>query len=382
MAGIYLRQGDTFIAMRETPYEAEAILQKLVAEHPEMLAGNNPGANVDQRWLLVERESPISEEEGAGGRWSADHLFIDQDGVPTVVETKRSSDPRARREVVAQMLDYAANGVVSWRAEALRARFEARCATSGLECADVFIAAMGDSDPETFWAQVHTNLGARRLRLVFVADAISPELERIVDFVNEQMEATEVLAIEIKQFVDEAGAHQTIVPRVLGQTQAARRAKRQTPGMDWTRETVLAELKAKRGPAEAAVAHQIFEWASQRDDRTVWFGSGRKDGSFQVNRYGARRLLPFALYTYGRVEVHFQYLARRPPFDDERLREELRQRLNAVEGIDIPTDMLALRPSIPISVLAHGDALVRFLAAMDWAFDQPLRPFADDLASG
>ena len=41
-----------------------------------------------------------------------DHLFLDQDGVPTIVETKRSSDNRLRKEVVAQMLDYASNALI------------------------------------------------------------------------------------------------------------------------------------------------------------------------------------------------------------------------------------------------------------------------------
>jgi hypothetical protein len=45
--------------------------------------------------------------------------------VPTLVEVKRSSDTRIRREVVGQMLDYAANAVVYWPLERLRATFEA-----------------------------------------------------------------------------------------------------------------------------------------------------------------------------------------------------------------------------------------------------------------
>ena len=48
--------------------------------------------------------------------------------MPTLVEVKRSDDTRIRREVVGQMLDYAANGVVYWPAERLRADFESRCA--------------------------------------------------------------------------------------------------------------------------------------------------------------------------------------------------------------------------------------------------------------
>jgi hypothetical protein len=53
-------------------------------------------------------------------RWSLDHLFLDQDGVPTFVECKRAVDTRTRREVVAQMLDYAANGIECWSMDRIR----------------------------------------------------------------------------------------------------------------------------------------------------------------------------------------------------------------------------------------------------------------------
>ena len=56
-------------------------------------------------------------EEGAGSQFSLDHLFIDQDAIPTFVEAKRSIDTRIRREVVAQMLDYAANAIQYWTIE-------------------------------------------------------------------------------------------------------------------------------------------------------------------------------------------------------------------------------------------------------------------------
>jgi hypothetical protein len=63
--------------------------------------------------VLVKREVPV-----AG--MSLDHLFIDHDAVPTLVEVKRSSDTRTRREVVAQMLDYAANAAGEWDERMLR----------------------------------------------------------------------------------------------------------------------------------------------------------------------------------------------------------------------------------------------------------------------
>jgi len=54
----------------------------------------------------------IPDREDGSGRWSLDHLFLDQDSIPTLVEVKRSSDTRIRREVVGQILDYAANALV------------------------------------------------------------------------------------------------------------------------------------------------------------------------------------------------------------------------------------------------------------------------------
>src|SRR6202030_3532199 len=122
--GIYLlRDEDQLVEMLEQPYDSEAVLQQLLAKHPSLLAGDQLGAGPPRRWVLVAREASLPAEEDGGGRWSVDHLFLDQDAVPTLVEVKRSSDTRIRREVVGQMLDYAPNGVVYWPLEQLREFF-------------------------------------------------------------------------------------------------------------------------------------------------------------------------------------------------------------------------------------------------------------------
>jgi len=124
--GIFLLSGEDLVELREEPYDSEDLLQALLAKHPGLLAGDQLGSDV-RKWILVRREQGVPDKEGGGGRWSLDHLFIDQDAVPTLVETKRADDSRIRREVVGQMLDYAANGVVYWPREGLRAEFESRC---------------------------------------------------------------------------------------------------------------------------------------------------------------------------------------------------------------------------------------------------------------
>src|SRR5262249_39244062 len=112
-------RGD-LVEMREQPYDSEDVLQELIARHPNLLAGDQMDNAAPRRWLLVTREMGVPDEQDGGDRWSLDHLFLDQDAVPTLVEVKRSSDTRVRREVVGQMLDYAANAVVYWPVEAIR----------------------------------------------------------------------------------------------------------------------------------------------------------------------------------------------------------------------------------------------------------------------
>ena len=120
-----LRDTDTLVAMQPASFVTEDDFQDLIARFPALLAGDQIDTRVPRRFLLVRREQGVADGEGAGARWSLDHLFLDQDGVPTLVEVKRASDTRLRREVVGQMLDYAANGVQYWPVEALRAQVEA-----------------------------------------------------------------------------------------------------------------------------------------------------------------------------------------------------------------------------------------------------------------
>jgi hypothetical protein len=270
--GIYLLRGDDdLVAMQEQPYDSEALLQSLLAKHPSLLAGDQLPGSEPRRWLLVAREASLPSSEDGGGRWSVDHLFLDQDAVPTLVEVKRSSDTRIRREVVGQMLDYAANAVVYWPLERLRATFELRCQAEGLVADDAVHALLDDPDiePDEFWQRVETNLKAGRVRLVFVADEIPPELRRIVEFLNEQMNPAEVLGIEVRQYVG-GDDLRTLVPRVIGQTAEAQQRKGQTRRLvdpwTWERyaqalgESRLRTIEALRNGLNAAITSQGLPW--------------------------------------------------------------------------------------------------------------------------
>ena len=234
-----LRDGNDLVPMTEAPYDSEDVLQALLAKFPDLLAGDQFAGGEARRWVLIDRESRVPDAEGGVGRWSVDHLFLDQDSVPTLVEVKRSSDSRIRREVVGQLIDYAANAVVYWPVEALRAAFESRLEREGRD-ADAELAAVlrPDVDVDTYWGQAAANLKAGRIRLVFVADQIPRELRRVVEFLNEQM-AAEVIAIEVKQYVGPDGLR-TLVPRAIGQTAAAETRKGSREKRQWDEASFLA----------------------------------------------------------------------------------------------------------------------------------------------
>ena len=104
----------SLVEMQQRDYDSEDVLQKLLAEYPNLLAGNLVNETEPRKWLLVSREYGVPDSEYSGIRWSIDHLFLDQYGVPTLVEVKKSSNTQIRRELVGQMLEYAANATQYW----------------------------------------------------------------------------------------------------------------------------------------------------------------------------------------------------------------------------------------------------------------------------
>jgi hypothetical protein len=157
---IYLLGPDSKLAsMTEAPYDSEAILQELLASHPDLLAREQIDSDEPRRWLLVKREMVVGRNEDAAARWAVDHLFLDQDAVPTLVEVKRSSDTRIRREVVGQLLDYAANAVAHWPVEEIQAKFESLCQANGKDPDEELASFLIDGqEPADFWQRVKTNL--------------------------------------------------------------------------------------------------------------------------------------------------------------------------------------------------------------------------------
>jgi hypothetical protein len=249
--------------------------------------------------------------------------------------------------------------------EQLIAEFNARCQANGVNPDEEIRNQLGiDSDSEALWERMNTNLQAGRIRMLFVADRIPPELRRIVEFLNRQMSPAEVLALELRQFQGEG--LKTIVPVLYGQTEEAQSRKEiGGPKRQWDQETFFADFGERNTPEACQTAQKIFSWMRQNGDQIV-FGRGAKDGSASIMVMGGgQKNYPMSMWTYGRTEIEFQYLMR-GPFASEDKRRELLRRLNDIEGIALAGDSITRRPTIPITAFSSDVRLKAFLEVMSW----------------
>ncbi|MFB5283903.1 hypothetical protein [Peribacillus sp. Hz7] len=261
--------------MKQKQYETEDIFQKLIERYPNILAGEQINPNDPRQWIFISREIGIPSETSGGNQWFLDHLFIDQDAIPTFVEVKRSTDTRVRREVVAQMLDYAANATSYWEIDTLRECYETQLEqekTVSLESLGISVAKK-----ELFWQNVATNLKVGKIRLMFVADEIPMSLQRIIEFLNEQMTETEVLGLEIKQYVSSDGM-KTLVPKIIGRTSTAVQVRRHEKGT-WDEQSFFNDVLNISGEQAVNVCQGLLRGFEALGCR-IWWGKGRTHGSF------------------------------------------------------------------------------------------------------
>lgn len=345
--------------LSRTDYDSEDLFQTLLGEHPALLRG---ASGASGKLLLVRREAPVPEGEDSPGRWSLDHLFLDRDGVPVLVEVKRATDTRARREVVAQMLDYAANGVAYWPTDMIADSFVRTAENDGADADARLNAFLDGQDAEAFWRQVDANLKSGRVRMVFVGDRIPKELKRIVEFLNEQMRPAEVLAIEIEQFTAADGLR-LLTPRLVGATERAASAKSVTgakPKMDsseW-----LASLEELHGAAAASQARRLLTWF-ESNGFTTGVTSGQDGMYARLLRPDGKPSWPFFIRrSSGKVETALQFLKDNPAFTSEEARLDLLARVKALPDQRISTVKSTGWPAVPLQDFGRPDVWQGFAA--------------------
>ncbi|MGD1108420.1 MAG: hypothetical protein ABR865_15365 [Terracidiphilus sp.] len=287
-------------------------LQTILKNNFDLLPGDQIDPDVPCRWMLIKREMPVPDPTTGTDRWSIDFLFVDQNATPTFVECKRYLDTRARREVVGQVLEYAANAQYCWSGDDIRAFAEAT-AKEGNETFDesfrVVQSQFGDS-AENFFKEVERKLKASEIRVVFFLEQAPVELKKLVEFMNKQMGAVEVLLVEAKQY--SANGFRVVVPTLFGFTEQIREIKReatirqgrQPVATDWESFQKNAEQRGLEEETISAI-RKVYDVCKSLQADIAW-GRGTATGSFSPKWPRLHSsIAPFSVYSNGKLEPHF-----------------------------------------------------------------------------
>jgi hypothetical protein len=176
-------------------FSSEQELELLLKEHPELLQDDNDAdeANATRVAFVA---SQLDLPEGAG---TLDLLFVSSDGLPVAVEVKLERNAQARREVVAQAIDYL-SALTSLTVDELDELVAGR-----LQQELEKLAPPGDDQAvERLWRSVGTNLRAGKARLVVALDDAPPGLERIFRFLTDHA-SLDVQLVTVAQYPSKAG---------------------------------------------------------------------------------------------------------------------------------------------------------------------------------
>jgi hypothetical protein len=336
--------------------ENEDRMQTLVARYPELITDG------DGDLLLIRREQPVADHGEGSGRWSLDHLFVTREAVPVLVELKRAVDTRLRREVVGQLLDYAANATAYWQAGRIADSFAATAAGDGLDPEATLCDFIHGRDPADFWNQVDANFKAGRIKLVFVADTIPRELARIVEFLNDQMDA-DVRAVELRWFSGDGGVT-ALSPRVIGETERAAAAK--SPTLTPAPIAPEAWIDTRMVPGAARTGARAFVALVEGQGGEATVPSDQASINARFTGDDGKTFIALQL-SRNAVSLPFGYLRSRLPDID--IRREMLENLKAIVG-PMRTDNLNGFPSFDVSKLADPEVASRFRTWLAAALEQ------------
>jgi hypothetical protein len=158
----------SWLRATKSDFEDEGKLQQLLYETPDL--------------IREDEDNPIvfTREAALPGSGYSDLIGVDSSGAVVVVETKLARNPGVRREVIGQIVEYAA---YLWgRAYGfLDELFQQR---EGKSIYELLSAKVPDLDQEEFQNSVSATLAAGEFELIIVVDQMNSELEKIIAYLS------------------------------------------------------------------------------------------------------------------------------------------------------------------------------------------------------
>lgn len=344
-------QDSRWEALAPMEYVNEDELQRLLDSGSAELIPADPA--LEEAHVVFARE--LSTRSGP-----IDLIGIGSSGSITIMECKLAKNHQIKREVVGQVLDYAASlweSDIATLSEAFRAR-------SGSDPFEAIRRQFGE-EAESFDEEGCRSEVARRLlegdfRLLVAVDRIDPELRRIIQYVNSRggsKPGLRLVAVEFPRY--QQGTIQVLVPEAYGDGLVPN-----PPPSHVTRQWTIEDYFAALAPDSqlAPIVHRLRDWAAERR-LTEQMGHGQTPGpNWRLDALGGEFSL-FGVDIAGRLWLSLGNVRGRLGAIDEAAVWTLIEQLNAIPGIRFARD--ARGPAVPLTALAPEDAFDAYTSAWD-----------------
>jgi hypothetical protein len=211
-------------------------LEKAIADIPQLIPVDGLSAE-PLRFATLSSQWPA-------GSGAADVVLLASDAVLTVVETKLNRNPEARREVVSQVIEYAAY-LTEWSAAEIAER-----AGSTFKAAVEELVDDAETEDE-FRSRLDKNLRDGRLRLLVAVDEVGEQALKLVTFLNANSNF-EIYLLQVSAYED--SGVEIFVPTLHGYA-------RKTPVTRITRTWDWGDYQSELGwtPAQIIKAQEELE---------------------------------------------------------------------------------------------------------------------------
>ena len=345
------KQGHKWMPVKQVDVRAESEIQKLLAEAPYLIPVEDMRQDASS---LVVAVPELTLPNGT----SIDILAFSPDGDIAVIECKLETNAESRRQVVGQILEYAAS-LWGMTYEDLSHRIEQRIGKP----LDVLVeeAVAGEWDNESFKKGIIASLETGSFLLIIVVDKINDTLRSIIHYLNATSRpAFGIYALEMQQFQFEDV--EILVPHLHGQALRDQRAATR-PRRRWTPEQFFQIMQQSVPPEILQIAKDLYHWAEETADR-VWMGSGTQKGSFTFHYLRDNKTISvFTVYSDGKLQINYGWMSNRVP---ETVLREFHNRLRTLQGFRHLPEDFSKYPNVDLRTLKSPHDLAAFKQAVEW----------------
>jgi hypothetical protein len=279
-----------WVAPDTRSYGSEDALETILAEQPRLIPGVS-ASGVAVRQLDIP------------GTGTTDIIVVDRSGVITLCECKLANNSEIRRKVVGQVFAYSS---ALWKMsyETFDAQWRKRANNRSL-VDSVWGHEGSDEDRAEFEAAVGEALKLGRFRHVFAVDALTPELQRIVEYLNEHSnDDTTILALALGRA--EQDGVEILIPRVYGVEAAQEKVERTK--RKWDEADFWEQLQSAFPESQSAIRTLFIDRFRDRLDHYYW-GEGRRSAATAAVG-GEVSWYPFTVYADGwlGIAVNFEWI--------------------------------------------------------------------------